>query len=244
MKRGGVCMRINQYTNFIKPTYQENPANSSINEKMNAQEVALDQGVENAEDGISLLRTGESALNLINDTLSQIKELAVQAKNGILSDDDRGIIQQEIDSLKENINNIAENTEFNTRQLLDDNEDITIQTNGNANQTINLEEISLETLGIEEFDVTGEFDLEDIDNAQAIVSEVQSEFGANENALERGINVNEINRENTLAARSRLTNNIEEEITEMRKDDLINNYRLQTQRIRMQQQAGKLNILG
>lgn len=90
----------------------------AISQKMRAQIRGLDQASRNIQDSVSLIQTGESALEEIGDITQRMRELSVQAANDTLTNDDRGKIQNEIDTLKEEINSIANNTEFNNIQLL------------------------------------------------------------------------------------------------------------------------------
>ncbi|MGN1084516.1 MAG: flagellin, partial [Lachnospiraceae bacterium] len=73
----------------------------------------------NAEDGISLIQTAEGALNESHSILQRMRELAVQAANGTETDNDRDNIQDEIEQLQDELDRIAETTEFNTMKLLD-----------------------------------------------------------------------------------------------------------------------------
>jgi len=90
----------------------------AISQKMRAQIRGLDQASRNIQDAVSLVQTGESALEEIGDITQRMRELSVQAANDTLTHNDRGKIQNEIDTLKEEINSIANNTEFNNIQLL------------------------------------------------------------------------------------------------------------------------------
>ena len=92
----------------------------AIAEKENAQINGLNMGQRNAEDGRSLLNVADGAMGGIADNLQRIRELAVQASNtAILSDEDRQMIQDEVEQLKQGISDIANNTEFNKKNLLD-----------------------------------------------------------------------------------------------------------------------------
>ena len=94
-------------------------AELAIATKQDAQINGLNMGRRNAEDGNSLLKVADGAMGNIADNLTRIRELAVQASNtAILSDDDRRMIQDEVDQLKQGISDIANNTEFNKKKLL------------------------------------------------------------------------------------------------------------------------------
>ncbi len=97
----------------------DDAAGLAISEKMRSQIRGLTQASTNAEDGISLIQTAEGALNESHSILQRMRELAVQAANGTETDDDRDNIQDEIEQLQDELDRIAETTEFNTMRLLD-----------------------------------------------------------------------------------------------------------------------------
>lgn len=97
----------------------DDAAGSSISEKMKAQIRGLEQGDRNIQDGISLVQTAEAGLGSIqNPNLIRMRELIEQALNGTLTQDDRMKIQDELESVKASIDDIANNTEFNTIKVL------------------------------------------------------------------------------------------------------------------------------
>ncbi|MCS8617581.1 flagellin N-terminal helical domain-containing protein, partial [Latilactobacillus curvatus] len=96
----------------------DDAAGLAISEKMKAQIGGLKQAKRNAQDGISLIQTAEGALSETHSILSRMNDLAVQASNDTLTDSDRTKITKEISKLQKNIDDIAKNTEFNTKQLL------------------------------------------------------------------------------------------------------------------------------
>ena len=97
----------------------DDAAGLAISEKMRSQIRGLDQASTNASDGISMIQTAEGALNESHSILQRMRELAVQAANGTETDEDRGNIQDEIEQLQEELDRIAEDTEFNEMKLLD-----------------------------------------------------------------------------------------------------------------------------
>ena len=96
----------------------DDAAGLAISEKMRGQIRGLDMASKNAEDGISLIQTAEGALNETQSILQRMRELAVQAASDTNTDADRAEIQKEIDQLIEEIDRIAQTTEFNTKKLL------------------------------------------------------------------------------------------------------------------------------
>jgi len=96
----------------------DDAAGLAISEKMRGQIRGLDQAARNAQDGISLIQTAEGALNETHSILQRMRELAVQSSNDTATDSDRKEIQKEISQLKDEVDRIANTTEFNTKKLL------------------------------------------------------------------------------------------------------------------------------
>ncbi|SHJ53044.1 flagellin N-terminal helical domain-containing protein [Desulfofundulus thermosubterraneus] len=96
----------------------DDAAGLAISEKMRGQIRGLNQASRNAQDTISLIQTAEGALNETHSILQRMRELAVQAANDTNTDADRQAIQDEINQLANEIDRIANTTEFNTKKLL------------------------------------------------------------------------------------------------------------------------------
>lgn len=97
----------------------DDAAGLSISEKMRAQINGLNQASENIQDGISLINVADGGLGQIQSpNLVRMRELIIQAANDTNSIEDRQKIQQEIDQIKQGINDIAESSEFNTIPVL------------------------------------------------------------------------------------------------------------------------------
>ena len=96
----------------------DDAAGLSISEKMRKQIRGLSQASSNAQDGISCVQTAEGALTEVHSMLQRMNELAVQAGNGTMSEDDRQNIQDEIDQLTSEIDRVSETTKFNETYLL------------------------------------------------------------------------------------------------------------------------------
>ena len=97
----------------------DDAAGLAISENMRAQSNGLERALMNAQDGISLLQTAEGALGETNSMLQRMRELAIEAANDTLTAQDRSYIQMEIDDLKNNIDRIADTTQFNNKRILD-----------------------------------------------------------------------------------------------------------------------------
>jgi len=97
----------------------DDAAGLAISEKMRAQIRGLSQAARNVQDGISLIQTAEGGLcNILEPPLQRLRELAIQAGNGTLTEQDRYYLQNEADQIIKEIDQIAQNTEFNSKKLL------------------------------------------------------------------------------------------------------------------------------
>ncbi len=96
----------------------DDAAGLAISEKMRGQIRGLDMAAKNSQDGISLIQTAEGALNETHSILQRMRELAVQSANDTNTATDRSEIQKEISQLVDEIDRIGNNTEFNTKKLL------------------------------------------------------------------------------------------------------------------------------
>jgi flagellin len=128
----------------------DNAAGMAISSKMRTQIRGLGQASTNASDGISIIQTAEGALNEVSNMLQRIRELSVQASNGTNTANDRSAIQQEIDELREEIDRIGNDTEFNTKKLLDGSADNKSYT---KNSDVTLISIS-DSVEIKEYELT------------------------------------------------------------------------------------------
>lgn len=194
----------------------DDPAGLAISEKMRAQIRGLEMASRNAQDGISAIQVAEGALNETHSILQRMRELSVQAANGTYSEEDRKHIQNEINQLTSAINDIGENTEFNTIKLLKDNWDMKIQTGANTGQYsgISLKDMRANALGIIGDDEARGLDVSNQENAsEAIkkyddaikkVSSFRGTLGATQNVLEHRINYLNNTAENLIAAESRI----------------------------------------
>ncbi|MBC6678357.1 flagellin [Zhenpiania hominis] len=98
----------------------DDAAGLAISEKMRAQITGLETAQKNANDGISLVQTAEGALTEVHSMLNRMVELADQSANGTYQNEvDRENLQAEMDALKDEINRIADATNFNGINLLD-----------------------------------------------------------------------------------------------------------------------------
>jgi flagellin len=221
------------------------PAGLAISEKLNSQIKGDEQAVENIGTSKDLIQTADGALNSIGNDLQRVRELAVQANNGILTGDQKSIIQNEINSLFDNIQKNVQNTEFNTIKLLDGSfENKNIGVNGNGQGSImTIENAGLEALGLDGFSVEGDFDISTIDNAIAKVNESRSDLGASYNGLEANQNNTEVSALNQASARSRIADeDISKAIIDLNKQRALNEYQIQIQKKEQESANGVLGL--
>ena len=96
---------------------KDNPNKIGKNETLKIQVLTNDAASKNIQDTNSMIQTFDGSLQEMNNSLSRMKELTVSAGSGALTDADKKIIQNEIDSIKKDINDLANNTEFNGIKL-------------------------------------------------------------------------------------------------------------------------------
>ncbi len=196
----------------------DDAAGLSISEKLRAQVRGLNQAVRNAQDGISLIQTAEGALNEVHSILQRMRELAVQAANDTLTTADRQAIAQELVSLRNELDRIAQQTQFNSQNLLDGSfTDRLFHIGANQNQTINvsISNVNSTAIGgnlsnlVDTFNstpaqTTAEALITGVDAAISDISNVRSGLGAVQNRLEHTIANLSVASENLTAAESRI----------------------------------------
>ena len=99
-------------------TAADDAAGLAISERLRSQIRSLEQGKRNANDGISMVQTGEGALNEVSSILVRLRELSVQAANGSTSGQDRNTLNEEFRSLIDEIDRIGRSTELHDRRAL------------------------------------------------------------------------------------------------------------------------------
>ncbi|EEM60601.1 Flagellin [Bacillus thuringiensis serovar monterrey BGSC 4AJ1] len=138
----------------------DDAAGLAIATRMRARESGLGVAANNTQDGMSLIRTADSAMNSVSNILLRMRDLANQSANGTNTNENQAALNKEFDALKEQINYISTNTEFNDKKLLDgSNKTIAIQTLDNADTSkkidIKLADVSTESLKIDKLKIGG-----------------------------------------------------------------------------------------
>jgi flagellin len=124
----------------------DDAAGLAIANRMTSQIRGLNQSIRNANDGVSMIQTAEGALDETTNILQRMRELAIQAANGIYSDADRSTLDAEVQQLKAELDRIAESTTFNGQPILDGSlGNVTLQVGSEAADTIDLSISAMDT---------------------------------------------------------------------------------------------------
>lgn len=188
----------------------DDSAAQQIIDRLTTQVEGNRQAISNAFDGVSLAQVAEGGLSGINEDVNRIRELSLQAGNGLLTDADRNALQSEISQLQENITQTIDQTTFGGRELLTENGSLDFQVGANAGQQIGVqtEDIASQLEGVLTVDVStqqgAEEALEAADEALEVVGGARAELGATQNQFEsaaRNLSQADVN---VAAARSRI----------------------------------------
>ena len=159
--------------------------------------ISTRQAMRNANDGISLIQTAESAGEEVTDILQRMRELAVQSSSETLADRERSFITDEFNQLRSEVGRIASSSEFNGMKLNDGtnttlNVQVGITNDASSRVSISLTSLTTTALGINALDLgsvtTAQSALDSIDTALASVNSGRSQLGAVQNRLDSSIN--------------------------------------------------------
>ncbi|MBQ3546728.1 MAG: flagellin [Lachnospiraceae bacterium] len=225
----------------------DDAAGLAIAEKLETQSNGYDVGRNNAATSQNMINVAEGALGSITDSLQRIRELSVQASNtAIYGDSELNAIQGEIEQLKQGISDVAKNTTFNTMNLLDGSmPDSNIATNPNGSgMKVDMPDATLESLGIKDFDVTGDFDISVIDKALEKVTSQRSELGATTNRLDSAMNFNSYASYNLTASKSNIEDlDMAKAVSEKEKSRILEQYKLMLMKKQISSADGYVKML-
>ena len=194
---------------------KDDAAGLAIASSMTAQIKGMNQGIRNANDGISLAQTAEGALDEVTNNLQRMRELEVQKGNGTYSPDDVKNIKAEQDALSKQITNVLTNTKFNGTALFagtagsGTDGKVSIQAGANSTDAIELNlggDLSAAATGVGTVvTATGSAGaLSDYDTAISNVSNRRANLGAAQNQLQSAVNNLTSNSTNLSDAKSRI----------------------------------------
>jgi len=210
----------------------DDAAGLGISVNLEAQIKSYNQAARNAQDGISVIQTGEGSMNEVTNLLTRMRELAMQSASDGIGDTERGYIQKETTALKDEIQRIASATEFNGQNLLNDaTQTLTFQVgirNVTANDRISVStvDVQLSALGISTLSLSSAASartaLDTIDDALQTVSDARATFGAAGNRLTSVISQIQSAAENLSAANSRIRDvDVAEESSKMTRSQIL-----------------------
>ncbi len=212
----------------------DDAAGLAISENLRAQIRGIRQAKRNAQDGVSLIQVSEGGLNEISNILIRLRELGIQAASDTIGDTERSFADREFQSLKQEIDRVANVTEFNGTPLINGKAGIFEIQVGTHNNPI-LDRIiydgeradaSLDTLKLGGESVAtkqgSQLSLSVLDDALIRVNSIRADLGALQNRLQSTINSQAISDENLSAANSRIRDaDIAEEVSEMTKQNIL-----------------------
>jgi flagellin len=196
----------------------------AVSEKMRSQIRGLNQAGQNIQNGISFIQTTEGYLQESQDVVQRVRELAVQASNGIYTQKDRQMIQVEVSQLVDEVNRVASHAQFNGMNMLtgafakDTGKAMTIQVGANAdqNKSIYIGTMTATSLGLQSETAQGKqsISLESPDQANLAIAKMddaidkiskqRADLGAYQNRFEMAYKGVAIAGENLTASESRI----------------------------------------
>lgn len=213
----------------------DDAAGLSISEKMRSHIRSMEQAQRNASDGISLTQVAEGSLSEISNILVRLRELSIQSASDTVGDVERGFVDQEVQSLIQEVDRIANVTTFNGTPLLNGEAqkgELEIQVgifNNPADRITfdaNENDVKASTLGIEGISTaeisTARDAIDQIDSALGVVNQRRANLGAMQNKLHSTVNNLSIAKENLSLARSRIADaDIAEESSALIRDNIL-----------------------
>ena len=194
----------------------DDAAGLAISESLKAQIRGLGAAERNAEDGISLVQIAEGGLNEISNILIRLRELGVQSASDTISNTERKFLNLEFDQMLDEIDRIANTTEFNNVQLLNGTGavlDIQVGVRNDplvdrltfdaAKADVNVSSLGLNLASVMD-KISAQNSLAAIDRAISDVTGIRADFGAMQSRLQSTINNIQISKENLSAAKSRI----------------------------------------
>ncbi len=218
----------------------DDAAGLAISESMRSQINGLNQATKNAQDAVGLIQTAEGALTEVHSMLQRLTTLASQSANGTYNTVARGNLQQEVDQLLEEINRIANNTDFNgIKPLAAEGKNagkMTFQIGPSKAEFVTMESkdmtasalgqetnAALKTISVDGATTkAGNSAISVINNVINEVSTYRATLGAMQNRLEHTINNLKVTSENITAAESRIRDtDMADEITAFTKNNIL-----------------------
>ncbi|MDG9666577.1 flagellin [Hahella sp. CR1] len=190
----------------------DDPAGLSIATRISSRISGFSTAIRNAGDGISLSQTAQGSLGQVTDNLQRIRQLALQASNGVYNDSDRAALQQEAAQILESTRQLLKQSNFNGVNLFDSSDEHRFQAGAEGGEQIVLEGRNLvqelSNFGLESLDISSQQGaisaVSVIDDSLQATVDRAAQFGALSNRFEAGIRELETAHLNATEARSRI----------------------------------------
>lgn len=218
-------------------TAADDAAGLAIANSMKKRGNGLDVGANNIKDGIGVANIKDGALDNMQNSLQRIHELSIKASNSLYGASEKQMIQGEIDQLLQDIESTAVGTRYNEMKLMDGSmADMDIASNPDGTgMKIQMENVTLKALGIEGYNVTGNFDIKDIESAMEKITASRSTAGAETNGMEHAYNYNTGASYEMVSSRSRIEDlDVPKAVSEQKRNKLLEDYRMSMIRKKMQ----------
>jgi flagellin len=192
----------------------DDAAGLAISERLRAQIRSISQAERNANDGISLVQTAEGALAEVDNILIRMRELAIQAANGTVSNRDKDTLNEEFQAIKSEIDRIAQATKFSELNLLDGSSSVvTLQIGPSTTAGVDTFDITFNSTRASQLNLTS-LDIGSGQNAASVITAIDTainsvvglrgSLGATQNRLTSTIAQLQVDQENLSAAESRI----------------------------------------
>ena len=212
---------------------RDDAAGLAVRELMRADIAVLRQGAKNAQDGISMLQTAEGVMQTIDGCLVRMKELAEQAATGTYTATQRGLMDDEFQEMADEIDRIAQATEFNSIVLLNDSAGSAVKIQVGDGSTANVDYIEVNKVDVSKSGLSiDSLDISTVAGAQSAMAAVataidtkdsaRASFGAKMNRLENTIDTLNVQAENLATAESRISDvDVANEMTSLTRNQVL-----------------------
>lgn len=226
----------NASTGYKINSAKDNPNKIAQAETLRMTVIGRNAASSNIQDTSSMLQTFDGALQEMNNNVSRLKQLTVQAATETINDEDRAVIQKEIEGIKSSLNDLANNTEFNGVKLSDNL--VTDNANTTRFMKTTIGTLSGEVIGIPRFNVStvalkiddidvtsiagAQASLEKVDDAVVCLTDIRSRYGAIQSRLDdTSDSMSEISDVLTSAQISLADADIAKEVMEITKNKIL-----------------------
>ncbi|MEQ8762909.1 MAG: flagellin [Planctomycetota bacterium] len=209
----------------------DDAAGLAIAERLRARARSLDQAARNANDGISLVSTGEGGLSEISNILVRLRELSIQANTDTTSDADKDTLNNEFQSLIEEIDRISQATDFNGVDVLSSSATLTLHIGDQTTASVDTLDLTLQSMRADDLNISSlnigsagnpEASITAIDSALDTVNNYRASLGAIQNRLTSTVSHLNILAENLRSGESRIRDlDVARETADLTRNNII-----------------------